>query len=83
MSDYGKLFARVSGIREELKRLLPGAKLEWLATSREEAANHAQRVADEAAVHARKVANAIDRWAELDREMSKCDDVTGMYRRDV
>lgn len=69
MSDYGKLFEQVADIRVALKRLLPDAKVDTLVGAMREAARN------EATVQTHLI-----RWAELEREMAKCDDDTGMRR---
>jgi hypothetical protein len=69
MSDYGRLFARVSEIRDMLKHLVPGAKVNTLGEA-----------IREASAQDRRIQQGLSDWADLEREMAKCDDETGNRR---
>lgn len=60
MSEYGKLWERVSNIRVELKRLVPGSKMDSLEAARQERKEHVKRVDQ-----------AIATWEAIEREMEK------------
>lgn len=70
MSDYGKLFQEVSDVRQNLKRLIPGASVNMLGEA-----------IREAAAQNRLIQQELSRWADLEREMAQCDDITGMKKK--
>lgn len=62
MSEYGKLWSKVSEIRLELKRLVPTISTNKLA---------------EARVTVRELNELVDYWDALEKEMALCDSETG------
>ncbi len=60
MSEYGKLWERVSKLRTELKQLMPGVDTSNLELARQGRKDHVRRIDQ-----------AIATWEALERDMEK------------
>ena len=76
MSDYGKLWAEVSEIRQALKVLVPAISTNSLTEARPAAEVNVR----ELRTQADRVERLMRRWESLEAAMARCDGETGMRR---
>ena len=69
MSDYGKLWAEVSEVREAIKALVPEADTSTWATANEASLVSVRDLRSQA----ERVERLMRRWASLEAEMARCD----------
>jgi phosphoenolpyruvate-protein kinase (PTS system EI component) len=75
MSRYGRLWQRVSDIRDELKQLVSHATTNTLKDAEQTCSDAIITARDSGdAARAARIEDLLSAWADLEREMAACDD---------